>query len=150
MRRMWAKCRRLNRASRSASERLRLCRPKLSVLPLTTLPPGKKTLGGPVPPNPNLRRLGRRPRTPWTERDSESVAVEMTRRGKRGKVGPTANGGEKLAPGFFHASPRAWKSRQRQRRAISTFPQQRRRPGLQLPDHPWQNSVHLPSGLKIL
>src|SRR6516162_5786218 len=149
MRRMWAKCRRLNRASRSASERLRLCRPKLSVLPLTTLPPGKKTLGGPVPPNPNLRRLGRRPRTPWTERDSESVAVEMTRRGKRGKVRPTANGGEKLAPGLFHASPRAWKSRQRQRRSISTFPQRRRRPGLQLPAIPGKIRSTFPAGSKF-
>src|SRR5215470_2585463 len=134
MRRMCAKCRRLNRASRSASERLRLCGPELSVLSLTTSPPWeKKILGLPSyrhPERPPSRAA--LPRTPRTGKGGRSVAVEMTRRGKRGKVRSTASRTEKLPPGLFHASHRAWKSRQKQRRAISTFPQRRRRSGLKL------------------
>src|SRR6266700_665612 len=64
MRRMWAKWRRLNRASRSASERLRLCGPELSVLPFTTSPPGKKLRGATSHPNPEPPLSGRcSPRT---------------------------------------------------------------------------------------
>src|SRR5216683_471530 len=59
MRRMWAKWRRLNRASRSASERLRLCGPELSVLPFTTSPPGKKLRGATSYPNPEPPLSGR-------------------------------------------------------------------------------------------
>src|SRR6266496_5453679 len=58
MRRMWAKWRRLNRASRSASERLRLCGPELSVLPFTTSPPGKKASRRDLVPQPRASAVG--------------------------------------------------------------------------------------------
>src|SRR5271169_1452357 len=48
---------------------------------------------------------------------NSGFAVEMTRRGNRGKV----------LPRLFHRSPRAWESRKR--RGIPTFPQRRRLSG---------------------
>src|SRR5438093_986181 len=70
----------------------------------------------------NLRRISRCPAEERREKGLWEVAVEMTRCGKRGKVPPTATRGGEGRPGLFHPSHRAWKSRPKPRRAISTFP----------------------------
>jgi len=54
-----------------------------------------------------------------SENDERSSAVEMTPRGKRGKL--------KNQRRLFHSFHRAWKSGQNQNCRISTFPPRRRR-----------------------
>src|SRR5215831_6512430 len=58
--------------------------------------------------------------SPWRIRKKRGRhAVEMTRRGKRGKLQKQRR--------VSHASLRAWKSGEKQKRRIPTFPQRRRR-----------------------
>ena len=126
MRRVCARLRRLNRASSSAGEKVRLWGRGLSVVRLTGSPHRRKIFdqqecAQKPPPNLSVPRRGASRKgvvgsrcgndAPWKAWKSPAHDPERRRR----------------ETGLFHPSHRAWKSRPKPRRAISTFPPRRRR-----------------------